>query len=285
MGIRFKCHQCGHDLHVKDFQAGKRSKCPNCSIRFRIPNESAATSIAVADGLSVDDTATAEPAVATATKATAAVAAKNAVSTDTPQLGNPKAVVRATGHSTPTTATSVQSAHAPVPPPTAGDAKPRALSEAPESNWFVQPPTGGQYGPATSDIFEQWLAEHRVTRDSLVWREGWEQWQPAGEVFPEYFSTTSAPSLAIPPDPASQTAGSNRAAPKNAASEVATVGTASPSAGSVSLVNGASASTTTLDRARLAKKMKRKRNYTVMISILAVISIGLVIALIVVLSR
>jgi hypothetical protein len=29
-----------------------------------------------------------------------------------------------------------------------------------------------------------WLSEGRVTGDSLVWREGWTDWQAAGKVFP-----------------------------------------------------------------------------------------------------
>jgi hypothetical protein len=37
MGIRFACHACKRPLHLKDFQAGKRGKCPDCGIRFRIP--------------------------------------------------------------------------------------------------------------------------------------------------------------------------------------------------------------------------------------------------------
>ena len=56
MGIRFRCHQCGQELHVKDFQGGKRSKCPECETKFRIPAESADYSIPV-DDLQRDDTA------------------------------------------------------------------------------------------------------------------------------------------------------------------------------------------------------------------------------------
>jgi len=29
-----------------------------------------------------------------------------------------------------------------------------------------------------------WIAEGRVTRDSLVWREGWAEWKLAGPLFP-----------------------------------------------------------------------------------------------------
>jgi hypothetical protein len=30
-----------------------------------------------------------------------------------------------------------------------------------------------------------WLSEGRVSADSLVWREGWRDWQEAGSVFPK----------------------------------------------------------------------------------------------------
>jgi hypothetical protein len=30
----------------------------------------------------------------------------------------------------------------------------------------------------------RWLEEGRVSADSLVWREGWPDWKPAGPVFP-----------------------------------------------------------------------------------------------------
>ena len=39
MGIRFYCPN-GHKLNVKDFLAGKRGICPECSARFQIPQES-----------------------------------------------------------------------------------------------------------------------------------------------------------------------------------------------------------------------------------------------------
>ncbi len=50
--------------------------------------------------------------------------------------------------------------------------------------WYVRPPTGGQYGPASDAMMQAWIAENRVTAAALVWCEGWEQWRPAGEAFP-----------------------------------------------------------------------------------------------------
>ena len=51
--------------------------------------------------------------------------------------------------------------------------------------WYVRPPSGGQFGPASGELMKTWLSEGRVSADSLVWREGWRDWQEAGTVFPK----------------------------------------------------------------------------------------------------
>jgi GYF domain 2 len=58
------------------------------------------------------------------------------------------------------------------------------IEESPEAIWYVRPPSGGQYGPARGDIMRKWVGEGRVSQDSLVWREGWNDWRTAGQVFP-----------------------------------------------------------------------------------------------------
>ena len=50
MGIHFVCHHCSFALHVKDFQAGKRGKCPHCKGSFRIPDTDASYSTAIDGG-------------------------------------------------------------------------------------------------------------------------------------------------------------------------------------------------------------------------------------------
>jgi DNA-directed RNA polymerase subunit RPC12/RpoP len=59
------------------------------------------------------------------------------------------------------------------------------LSEGGNVVWYVRPPSGGQFGPATPDIMRSWIEQGRVSPESLVWREGWQDWQDAGEVFPQ----------------------------------------------------------------------------------------------------
>lgn len=52
-----------------------------------------------------------------------------------------------------------------------------------EAKWFVRPPSGGQYGPAAESVLRQWIDEGRITPDTLVWREGDPEWQPASAAF------------------------------------------------------------------------------------------------------
>jgi hypothetical protein len=67
------------------------------------------------------------------------------------------------------------------------------IEEAPEAIWYVRPPSGGQYGPARGDIMRKWIVEGRVSQDSLVWREGWNDWRTAGQVFPSLGMAASPP--------------------------------------------------------------------------------------------
>jgi hypothetical protein len=76
---------------------------------------------------------------------------------------------------------SLAPAAPPAPPPVAGD----PLSESPEAVWYVRPASGGQFGPATADVMRGWLTEGRVGADTLVWREGWREWQEASATFPQ----------------------------------------------------------------------------------------------------
>jgi len=152
----------------------------------------------------------------------------------------------------------------PLAPP-AMTAQPQAIIEAPGANWYVRPPAGGQYGPAPANIFCEWLTENRVTRDSLVWRDGWPQWLVAGDIFSDYFGP-AVPQNLVPdlvPGPA--------ATPVLAPEQPAAPEFVAP----LSLS----------DRALAARKRQRKKNYMIMIAILATISIGLVVALVLVLMK
>lgn len=59
------------------------------------------------------------------------------------------------------------------------------LDDDPDATWYVRPPSGGQYGPASSDILRKWIGEGRVASTALLWRDGWPQWRDASEAMPE----------------------------------------------------------------------------------------------------
>ena len=80
-------------------------------------------------------------------------------------------------------AASIAPAAVESPPPSSGIRDP--LAEAPDAVWYVQPLSGGQFGPASNDIMRSWIDEGRVSPDSLVWREGWRDWQEASATFPQ----------------------------------------------------------------------------------------------------
>ncbi len=264
MGIRFRCHQCGHELHVKDFQGGKRSKCPECETKFRIPAESAEFSIPL-DLSNRDDSVVSKSMAAVGGSVMETLAAQSSFSKhieSEDQLQNESE--SGAQHDAPQEIEPESHPAVPV------SLQPRAINEVPDATWYVRPPAGGQYGPAPANIFCEWLAENRVTRDSLVWRDGWQQWLVANEVFTDYFGPPPT-SLAqfvpsIPPAVASGAQLDRPGAEQSAAPEFV-------------------APTSLSDRALAARKRQRKKNYVIMISILAAISVGLVIALAVVLMR
>jgi hypothetical protein len=220
MGIRFYCPN-GHKLNVKKFQAGRRGICPYCGSKFVIPTQSTRKSAkeeraalrALADSAIVDLLET-PPQAASAPKPGSPAESPAAVpfAGASPQGGTPLVHARTnadaspqptpfssqqsqaakqTAHSSsiPTGSPSIAAAAAPIAPVSFA-AVPGALVDpitaAGNVVWYVRPPGGGQFGPATGGIIRHWLAEGRITPDTLVWREGWRDWQKASAVFPQF---------------------------------------------------------------------------------------------------
>ena len=148
MGVRFACHGCAESLNIKQELAGRRGVCPKCGIRFRIPQFDAPNSTPL-ETESVMASRSTLRATSPSNPASAAVAS--------PQVIQPSVVPRETGNT--------------VDP----------LGDVTISTWYVRPPSGGQYGPATTDVLRQWIAEGRVSATALIWREGWSQWREARE--------------------------------------------------------------------------------------------------------
>lgn len=58
---------------------------------------------------------------------------------------------------------------------------------------------GQQYGPVGEDVLREWVAQHRVTAQDLVWAEGMTNWLPAGQVTEIFSAAATSPAAGGPP--------------------------------------------------------------------------------------
>ena len=216
MGIRFYCPN-GHKLNVKEFQAGRRGICPYCGTKFLIPSHSTRKSSKEDRAVRRAFAASAFPSINTPLQNTESGISGNmpagSAQTSTSQPSPLPPGIAASKSELdvlpqPTDYFSQQdggrtgfdSHILPTPAdPTANilttfslddpsvalkqDVSADPLSEAGDVVWYVRPPSGGQYGPATGKLMRQWLNEGRISPDTLIWREGWRDWQQAAAVF------------------------------------------------------------------------------------------------------
>ncbi len=225
MGIRFYCPN-GHKLHVKAFQAGMRGICPYCGAKVQIPLQSTRESTKLlrarrrqlaaeraanqgSQAAVADDRAShgsSDPQVMTSPPLE--FGASEDGQSSTPSFGS-EPVPEYRSFPSPLTEEEVGTSlvtgdRVAVPPDATGTAE-LAVSAATEESlseraggesddvladthlvWYVRPPSGGQFGPATGDIMRQWLQEGRITPDTFVWREGWRDWQEARHLFSSF---------------------------------------------------------------------------------------------------
>lgn len=270
MGIRFACHHCSHAIHVKDFQGGKKGKCPECGQLFRIPLQDATYSLAIDDegAASVQKAAVSSPAAkavavhgSTTGKASSQVAAKQqeSIQAAVPSTKNSKA---------PTKASPAKPKDAPpAVPPVSKKLRPKAFAEAEGARWYVRPPSGGEYGPASEDLLTVWIEEKRVTADSLLWREGQPQWLAADQLLPELYPAGS--DFYEEPNRKHSDSDSTIGFP-----ELPSSGPATPS----EVASTAKPSPAALLKAQ--RKQRQKRNQWLLIGVLSVISVILLAGLV-----
>lgn len=248
-------------MHVKDFQAGKRGKCPHCNKSFRIPVESTDYSIPILDGKS-------ESIANAPARSTAVVKKSIDKETRTPSQSAPSNETQSRAASS----TKQQGDKRPSLPSGANTSNPQtipsAFAAAPNAAWYVRPPSGGQYGPADQQLLQLWIRENRVTGDSLLWREGQTQWIPSATLLPELYSNES---VSQSDEPLVDPTGIEPTKPKPDTSFT------------ISRPTTTAVSSTSTASMVAQRKIRKRRQQWIAISILAIVSLGLCAGLIAVL--
>jgi len=224
MGIRFYCPN-GHKLHVKAFQAGMRGICPYCGAKVLIPLHSTRPSTKELKARRAAERARSVPSESVTPQSggeatpellqprlgsfseealrygtDAAIGqqgeALSPLPSDQPAVSDFGDLEQLRSFPTPLDEISLPSegptigadflaGGGPAPPVQESQSSEAHPLAEPNVVWYVRPPAGGQYGPAAPEVVRTWLSEGRITPDTLVWREGWRDWQVARDVFPE----------------------------------------------------------------------------------------------------
>jgi uncharacterized Zn finger protein (UPF0148 family) len=200
MGIRFNCSHCNKPLNIKPTQAGQVGQCPACQASITVPALPANTKI---QGTNIQATKTpatkpqsaapqnrdensvsifdvdhqiAEAGLSASIKLDSEPVEEFSVPFSPPSLGTKKSKFadKDTGDSF--------LLEKPLPPSTMGKVDP--IAEAPRKVWYFRSKTLGEKGPLKGKVMQQYLDSGDVTIGCIVWREDWEDWQPAEKVFP-----------------------------------------------------------------------------------------------------
>lgn len=286
MGIRFQCHHCHHSLHVKDYQAGKKGRCPECKGQFRIPLTDAEFSVdpmvdLKASGSEVSLQPSESLLQAGASGSTAVIDSQSTkkLRVEAQDVATESSEVR--HMEVQTVAVDPEQNYE------LNLTQPIVITESPNATWYVRPASGGQFGPAPSAVLWQWLLEGRVDVDALVWREDWPQWLPASQVFAEFYWQTQGQTAFTKANASLyQSAPAEQSWPTSvdpgSGSSTGQVASASTSIGTVS--NGATTSAPAAAK-RLQRKQSRRAKYMIAIGLLLFLMIGLAIGLFFVLFR
>ncbi len=159
-----------------------------------------------------------------------------------------------------------------TPPPSAKAPAPPAPPAEPTA-WYIRPAGGGQFGPASDEVFAQWIAEGRVSADSWVWRNGWVDWKAGGEALSEY-------GVRAPAGPALAMAAAVETSPPSAVKAGPTIVTTAKHASTPAA--HVDASTAEVRRAEIKRRKQKARTFSIVLGLVAIV---MLVALVFVLTR
>lgn len=191
--IAFHCPHCEQEIQVRDDAAGRAGKCTRCKKPIRVPEPGTP-----ADVTTEDDDRKPCPHCQHLLRVPADAVGRVA------KCPKCEHRVRFTENGmepvteeTPAEAPEQQQPAAQPAKEPAPEAAPTA-TQAAAPEWHVHTQLGQRHGPMNEAELKTLVSNRRLTAQCLVWRVGWEDWQVAGNVFPELQAGVSAAPTADP---------------------------------------------------------------------------------------
>ena len=200
--IRFTCQRCGHRLVIKKTAwAGQMATCPQCKGQTPIPTSRG-------DPRSTGSSRPEEPVRGEHHPEATQIQAPDATRvehTPPPSMHSDEGSFELAGgaHKQPP-ATPGKPAGRPgeaftldKPQPLGWEGGADPIAQKPRKIWYVRIPEQGEKGPLKGNRLREMLDAHEIPPDAAVWREDWDDWLAASDVFPE-LSPSNAPSPSAP---------------------------------------------------------------------------------------
>lgn len=195
MGVLFHCSNCERPLNVGEQFAGQAGMCPNCRETINVPFESEIRAVDFRNLLNVWSKQQKTDSLESGTIDIETASSSGPVSTKQKAAAGTVPVVTLKPINVGGIVTESEKVANGISDKFSA-AAPDLMNDSAKAVWFIRPPTGGQFGPASANLLRQWIQEGRVTGDSYVWCEGWDNWQLAADVFPAIASKISTESIA-----------------------------------------------------------------------------------------
>ena len=196
MGIRFHCQHCQRRLNVKVAQAGQLGVCPHCRMTVEVPHSSTVASrVAASNGKSKSERFATEGNLDESDERSQVLDVDDQVTLDGVVAGehDQKKKEKAGGGVSTKAAPLVHTPKAEPgeafmlgrPSPTPGLEGVDPIESAPKKVWFFRTRGFGEKGPIKGREMRKSIDQGEVVAGSKVWREDWDDWVDAEEVFPE----------------------------------------------------------------------------------------------------
>jgi len=216
--LRMKCRKCGHVIEIR---AAADAPASGQTMQVSALSEDAAAQITKPSGSPSKQPATPRPAAGSSARPAASAAPRPGVGTGTRPTGSP---ARPPGAPKPGASSSLASAfNKQVSTPSKGDAPQSSRHptgpDLPAEEWYIAI-DDVPVGPIRLTELRAKYAQGAATDDSLVWREGYEEWRPLRtlpdlhSVVKEEVSSAQVPqrgSSLLPDNPRVNTARTNTA--------------------------------------------------------------------------